>query len=314
MQIYVDKSSPLLVKEQIKRQIRALITSGEMQDGLALPSAKDLAAFTAVNRNTVALAYKELAAEGFLKTVKGSGTFVKGEQKTTAAETLQPIFDEAFDKAKTMGFTPDQVTDVFFNRLAVQNTIKDRCVMAVWCNEGTIREARQILETDLGVETRGLLLQDLEQYPEKAENYFAGVDLVFSSLSYVEEIQTYALPPNVEVVGVMLTPVTEILNEIMRWPSGTKVGFCCMNDRAAESTWQSVRLSGGSTLNSIWAGTDDSRKFMKLIAKCQVIFATQLVYDQVCKAAGPNKRVIYVDASPKSEHVDLVRQRLSHLV
>ena len=119
MQIRVNKSDPLAVKEQLKRQLRDMISSKQMAAGQGLPSARELGALLGLNRNTVALAYRELAAEGYLRTVVGSGTFVRSDVEPAGTAALKEILDEAFARARSLEFTLDQITDSFYNRLAV---------------------------------------------------------------------------------------------------------------------------------------------------------------------------------------------------
>src|SRR5512140_2884073 len=56
--------------------IRAAILSGELKDGMKLPSTRVLAEELNISRNTVLNAYKQLLAEGYLESREGSGTFV----------------------------------------------------------------------------------------------------------------------------------------------------------------------------------------------------------------------------------------------
>ncbi|HEU0297432.1 MAG TPA: PLP-dependent aminotransferase family protein, partial [Anaerolineales bacterium] len=62
--------------QQLYAHMRAAILSGELKRGLKLPSSRALADELGVSRNTVQNAYRQLAAEGYLESVEGSGTFV----------------------------------------------------------------------------------------------------------------------------------------------------------------------------------------------------------------------------------------------
>lgn len=56
--------------------MRAAILSGELKDGMKIPSTRALADELNVSRNTVLNAYRQLLAEGYLESREGSGTFV----------------------------------------------------------------------------------------------------------------------------------------------------------------------------------------------------------------------------------------------
>jgi GntR family transcriptional regulator/MocR family aminotransferase len=66
------------VYRQIAGHIRSEIELGALGIGARLPPIRALASEIGVNRDTVALAYEALAAEGLLESVVGRGTFVRG--------------------------------------------------------------------------------------------------------------------------------------------------------------------------------------------------------------------------------------------
>ena len=70
--------SAVPVYRQIAEQIRERVESGSLTPGDRLPAIRDLAAALGVNRDTVALAYEELAAQGVVESQVGRGTFVRG--------------------------------------------------------------------------------------------------------------------------------------------------------------------------------------------------------------------------------------------
>lgn len=56
--------------------LRGVIRDGTLQPGSRLPPTRDLAAELGLSRNTVMYAYEQLLAEGYLRGVTGSGTYV----------------------------------------------------------------------------------------------------------------------------------------------------------------------------------------------------------------------------------------------
>jgi len=61
---------------QIKDYIKEMITRGILQEGVRLPSTRELSEIIGVSRNTVIMAYKYLEDEGLVYTVKNRGVFV----------------------------------------------------------------------------------------------------------------------------------------------------------------------------------------------------------------------------------------------
>lgn len=88
----LDAKQPL--QRQLYDQLRALILAGRAGAGMRLPSTRALAAELSVSRNTVAAAYDQLLAEGFLVGRVGSGSYVAPDlprpEGGTAPRKTQP--------------------------------------------------------------------------------------------------------------------------------------------------------------------------------------------------------------------------------
>jgi GntR family transcriptional regulator len=75
-QIRIDPASAIPVVRQIVDSIRVLLVDGQLQPGAVLPSIRRMAIELGVHFNTVAEAYRELAAEGWLDLQQGRGARV----------------------------------------------------------------------------------------------------------------------------------------------------------------------------------------------------------------------------------------------
>lgn len=73
----IDARSPVPLYAQIAARIRLAIAAGELSAGDVLPSVRSLSRTLRVNPATVAQAYHDLAADGFVETRHGQGTFVR---------------------------------------------------------------------------------------------------------------------------------------------------------------------------------------------------------------------------------------------
>jgi GntR family transcriptional regulator len=91
------------IGRQIVDAVRRRIATGELTQGAQLPSVRALAQQLTVNANTVAKAYADLAAEGWLETRQGLGVFVaiprsrlsEGERNRRLDEAIQRFVDES---------------------------------------------------------------------------------------------------------------------------------------------------------------------------------------------------------------------------
>lgn len=72
---------------RIYAEVRRAILDGRLSPGDRIPPTRELAARLSVARGTVTTAYDRLAAEGFIASRAGSGTFVSAEAAATAPES-----------------------------------------------------------------------------------------------------------------------------------------------------------------------------------------------------------------------------------
>lgn len=84
---------------QIADYIRDLINREVLIEGNKLPSSREISSILSIGRNTVISAYEILEIEGFVETIKGKGTFVKGKI-SNGFKNGNPMWEEANSKNK----------------------------------------------------------------------------------------------------------------------------------------------------------------------------------------------------------------------
>ncbi|MDH4272249.1 MAG: GntR family transcriptional regulator [Candidatus Aminicenantes bacterium] len=113
MKVIISNSSPDPIYEQITRQVKAQIISGDLAEGQVLPSIRRLAHDLQISVITTKRAYDELEKEGFINTVGGKGTYVAVQNPELLREKKMKIVEEklaqAVDEAKLMGIGEDQI-------------------------------------------------------------------------------------------------------------------------------------------------------------------------------------------------------------
>lgn len=109
----VDQSDPTPPYEQVRRQVAALVTSGELRPGDRLPSLRQLAGDLGLAVGTVGRAYAELEAAGFLVSRRGAGTRVADSAPQTlitpdASVQLDDLAREYLRRAAEIGASPGE--------------------------------------------------------------------------------------------------------------------------------------------------------------------------------------------------------------
>ena len=116
MKVIISNSSPDPIYEQITRQIKAQVLSGDLAEGDPLPSIRRLAQDLQISVITTKRAYDELEREGFLDTVGGKGTFVAVQNKELLREKKMRAVEEklagAVAEARLLGIGLPQLKDM----------------------------------------------------------------------------------------------------------------------------------------------------------------------------------------------------------
>ncbi|RRD46477.1 GntR family transcriptional regulator [Tessaracoccus sp. OH4464_COT-324] len=117
MRIVLSNTSGQPIYEQIARQAKSAILSGELAEGHALPSIRALAKDLRVSVITTKRAYDELVAEGFVANVPGKGCYVLPVNRALVRESvlrdIEALLAEAAVKARTAGIGRAEMDEIW---------------------------------------------------------------------------------------------------------------------------------------------------------------------------------------------------------
>ncbi len=116
MEIVIRNTSPLPIYEQITRQVKGLILSGDLSEGEALPSIRALAKDLHISVITTRRAYDDLERDGYIVTVPGKGCFVRAPSQQARRETFlrqaEEYLGKAIDAARIGGITLEELQEM----------------------------------------------------------------------------------------------------------------------------------------------------------------------------------------------------------
>jgi len=116
MHILISNASPDPIYEQIVRQIKGQIITGELPEGAPLPSIRKLAHELQISVITTKRAYEELEREGLIDSVGGKGTFVAAQNPEFLREKRMKIVEgklaDAVGEARTLGVSGEQLREM----------------------------------------------------------------------------------------------------------------------------------------------------------------------------------------------------------
>ncbi len=105
VELVISSNTSKPIYEQITLQIKAMIMSGELQTGQAIPSMRALARSLHISVITVQKAYEDLQRDGFIETTVGRGSFVALQNKDFYQEEQQRQAEEHLQQAAQIGRT-----------------------------------------------------------------------------------------------------------------------------------------------------------------------------------------------------------------
>ena len=121
MKIIISNQSELPIYAQIREQLKEQILNGQIAEGSALPSIRQLAKEVGVSVITTTRAYSELEAEGFIATMQGKGSVVLPTDNDLLREQYLLRIEEglstAVETARAMGMPDEELFAVLRNLL-----------------------------------------------------------------------------------------------------------------------------------------------------------------------------------------------------
>ena|SRR5690625_141537 len=113
----IDPHADVAPYEQLRRQLIEQITAGQLPAETRLPAVRRLAAELALAPGTVARAYKELEAEGYLETRGRNGTVVASPAVNDPTVQAQRITAEYVTAMLSLGYDAKAIQERVLNAL-----------------------------------------------------------------------------------------------------------------------------------------------------------------------------------------------------
>jgi GntR family transcriptional regulator len=114
------------IYQQLRDRIVTLIIEGQLQEGEAVPSVRQVSSDYSINHLTVAKAYQELMAEGLLEKKRGIGIFVlTGARKKLLEQEqkkfLNNEFPELLKRIRSLGISRQQIAEMIATEMKGQD-------------------------------------------------------------------------------------------------------------------------------------------------------------------------------------------------
>ena len=214
------------VYRQLVDRIRSNIKSGLMDNGLQLPTVRELSQQLGVALGTVKRAYDELAKEGMVQQVQGKGTFVSYRRidPDSRKERAMAAIDTMLNELEAMHFSMAETKIYLDLKLREREKIQENLKVAlVECNQEVLAQVADQLRQIPGIDLFSYVLDDVRRYPFRLAEE---MDLVVTTMTHAEEVeQLIAAPKKVARIALRLRP--RYVSQIVKLPDETAVAVLC---------------------------------------------------------------------------------------
>jgi len=251
----INRTSGVPLYLQLQDQIARLIEKEICPPGYRLPTERDLSRHLEVSRNTISLAYRNLAARGLVESHQGRGTFVSGAEPRTGSQKiptdddthdLDHLVDSFFDRAAELGYDLTAIHETFHSQLQERRArLAEVRVAFVECNREQLDYFSRSLELGAGVHVMPVLLSELFAGESREEliRRVRSADLTVTTFFHLREVKQ-VLGQKVEVLGIALDPDMETMVKIAQLARDEPVGLLCSSNNFAQRVIKSMCQSG----------------------------------------------------------------------
>jgi GntR family transcriptional regulator len=284
----VDRESRVPIYLQLRDFVRYAVSTGAIKKGQQLPGVVELAAQLGINFETVRKAYKELESEGLIQMRRGRGTFV-GPAAPSAPSVpditarAEAQLREAVAQALAVGHSAEEARQMF--ERAVSDAARPRYILFTECNDYEVERIAPLLQSQLRVEVRGVLLAGLAAalaQPEGGRSPLAVVTTGF----HLSEVRRIAAPAAIDVEAVVTNMSPETRRELEKFPKDARVGFVCRDAHSIPFYRDMLKAELGLSRDLECLATADGGSLDALLSGLDVVLTSPPVFREVGAASG----------------------------
>ena len=288
----LDKSSELSYFDQIKGQLLSAIYCGKIDEGERLPSMRELADDLSVNYKTIRRVYLQLAQEGLLEIVAGSGAFLRKRNggESFAHMRRQAIFRLLGDfenKARDFGLSTERLVALLDGYLTGRN-LKPLKLAVVDDEEEAFIFATE-LEMRLGAAAFPVSLEEAPRPEGMAK--LQESDILLTTSWHLEEVNALAEKLRKEVVEIK--PSHQIYAEILSAAQDHNIGIVIRDEKTMHASWEVfMSIYHPSTDKRFWiAPIHRTDLIEKIVEEADLIFVSPMCWDEMRRLTPSEKEL-----------------------
>lgn len=289
LQFQIQPESDIPASQQLFDQIRFAIASRQYPPGHRLPSTRQLARITGLHRNTISKVYRQLADNGLVESLAGSGIYVKtqGHEGGNHSGALFEAYPEAHKRVKqsldellSLGCPLTQSKELFLAEIDWRLRCSAQVLVTVPTSDlGAGELIVKELEQALGIPVQLVPIEELAKILAQTQS-----GTLVTSRYFINEAEAIAAPYAIRVVALDIYDYSKELELVKKLPKDSRLGLVSLSVGIlgiAEILIYSLR---GDDLLIITAQVDDTDKLNSLIRSAQIIISDRASYPIVKQA------------------------------
>lgn len=319
MDIEIDKNSRIPLYLQIEEYLKKLIMEGQLEKNTQLPTERELSIKLGVSRNTVSMAYKELAREKIISSTSGKGTFIIADGYQPKSLLLQrnnnPLIkhiDIAIQKALELNIQIEDFLYLVNQRLQEKKHLLNNISIAfVECNQEQLYYFSKKLELGTGIHIIPILIDEMYHHPENFMTKTKSADLVVTTFFHFQEVQEFLKNESKNIIAIALDPQIETMVNIARATSSEmKIGLVCLTQKFAERVFKSIKYAGIKYKSITYTTTHDNKKLKEFINKRDILIVSPGRKKEVQKLITESTPLIEFMYIPDKGSIDTLKKRI----
>ena len=319
MDIEIDKNSRIPLYLQIEEYLKKLIMEGQLEKNTQLPTERELSIKLGVSRNTVSMAYKELAREKIISSTSGKGTFIIADGYQPKSLLLQrnnnPLIkhiDLAIQKALELNIQIEDFLYLVNQRLQEKKHLLNNISIAfVECNQEQLYYFSKKLELGTGIHIIPILIDEMYHHPDNFMTKTKSADLVVTTFFHFQEVQEFLKNESKNIIAIALDPQIETMVNIARATSPEmKIGLVCLTKKFAERVFKSIKYAGIKYKSITYTTTHDNKKLKEFINKRDILIVSPGRKKEVQKLITESTPLIEFMYIPDKGSIDTLKKRI----
>lgn len=319
MDIEIDQNSRIPLYLQIEECFKRLVAEGQIKKGSQLPTERELSLKLGISRNTVSMAYKELAQEKIVSSTSGKGTFViangyqpKSRLLPENSTTIIKNIDLAIQKALELNIQVDDFMYLVNQRLSEKKHLLNNVSIAfVECNQEQLYYFSKKLELGTGIHIIPILIDEMYNHPENFISKIEPADLVVTTFFHLQEVQEFLKDKDKKIIAIALDPQIETMVNIARITSPQmRIGLVCLTPKFAERVFKSIKYAGIKYKSINYTTTHENKKLKDFISKRDILVVSPGRKKEVQKTINASTPLIEFMYIPDKGSIDTLKKTI----